>query len=363
MKNSLIVLFISFLVLLVSFLFAFWSPIVTNDDEPGVYFEYALSGDEYEQFLLSLAGEDPDRIAAISSWLAIDDVDIFDHDEGQVVELQFANSELKLEHVEPLELFPEISRITFDQCNLSNEMVRLLSKQHNLEQLIVSDAKGVGNLLLATAGKLPRLDTLSIFNCDANDECISSLANLKELRELYLGNNAVTSAIGPHLSNLPKLRRVNLAGTKIDDACLRDLSKISTLTSLGLGRTKISERGLSYLVGLDLKSVGLQETKIGDKACGIIVRFPCLYSLHLDGTNITNEGVSKLESLKKLGDLSLRNTRIDDGCVEVLLKMKQIRSLDILGTRISEQGALRIQANYQYDTQNDFGIIKTNKQH
>jgi len=54
-----------------------------------------------------------------------------------------------------------------------------------------------------------------------------------------------------------------------------------------------------------------------------------LESLYLDGTDITDEGLKYLRSLKNLKELSLSNTGVtDEGCAELLKAIPDLEILD-----------------------------------
>ena len=66
--------------------------------------------------------------------------------------------------------------------------------------------------------------------------------------------------------------------------------------------------------------------------------FTELENLFLAQTKITDEGIKRLNKLKKLRYLSLTGCQITDASVELLAGLPSLRKLIISGTRISEAG-------------------------
>jgi hypothetical protein len=55
-------------------------------------------------------------------------------------------------------------------------------------------------------------------------------------------------------------------------------------------------------------------------------------------TNITDNGMRHVSSLRKLEILDLRGTDVTDACIPHLLGLTNLRELSLRGTRVSEVG-------------------------
>jgi hypothetical protein len=63
-----------------------------------------------------------------------------------------------------------------------------------------------------------------------------------------------------------------------------------------------------------------------------------LTSLDLDGTGVTDAGLTKLMTLKALRTLDLSDTKITDFGLARLAELKELRELLVCGTAVTEDG-------------------------
>jgi hypothetical protein len=177
-------------------------------------------------------------------------------------------------------------------------------KQPRFPSLTVEDLKTLKDLRLgghrASDGKhvfingaelrfltaLPALEKLNLGEVDGlSDDAMGYLGKLVTLKELDLGDAAITSAGLRHFAGLKELTRLQIGWTKdVGDAGLPFLAKLTKLEFLGLGGTKVTDAGLPALAAL-----------------------PSLKELALPGTAVTDKGLMSLSACKGLTTLNLNN--------------------------------------------------------
>lgn len=80
------------------------------------------------------------------------------------------------------------------------------------------------------------------------EETLKAIAELKDLRALYLGFSAITPSGLRTLGSLDKVEKVGLQGcSRIDDAALAELAKWKSLKYLDVQEAPVTEKGLAEL--------------------------------------------------------------------------------------------------------------------
>jgi hypothetical protein len=102
----------------------------------------------------------------------------------------------------------------------------------------------------------------------ATDEDIARVSQLTELRILHLTGKTVTDDLLAPLLELPKLEQLTLIDCQVTDAMLEHLAKRRPkLKSLTLGGTQVTNAGLEHLAGCtdleELSLIGGQFTTAG----------------------------------------------------------------------------------------------------
>ena len=97
----------------------------------------------------------------------------------------------------------------------------------------------------------------------------------------------------------------NLSGQPIRDEHLKELNAIQNVIWLNLAGTEISNAGLQNLAGMPLKKLHLERTQVGDEGMAAVAKLSELEYLNLYGTKVTDAGLEQLKGLKNLKKIYL----------------------------------------------------------
>jgi internalin A len=166
-----------------------------------------------------------------------------------------------------------------------------------------------------------------------------TVEKLKTLTEVNLGGHrksdnkhiAIPAAEFRHLAALPALRKATLWEIDgLDDSALAHIGKVATLRELELGDAAITSAGLKHLRGLrELTFLGLGWTKdVTDAGLPELAALPNLEVLVLSGTKVTDAGLAHLSKLSKLREVRLGTLpQVTDAG---LLKLKDFPALKLV---------------------------------
>lgn len=115
---------------------------------------------------------------------------------------------------------------------------------------------------------------------------------------------------------------IYLAGMTLDSVTLESLSLLDEVQSLSFNSSDFSDRHVRYLDSL----VNLKH-------------------LQLNGTLITQSGLSHLSKKHRLTKLSLNDTGIGDEAIDAILAMETLQVLRIHKTKLTESGLSRLSEN------------------
>jgi imidazolonepropionase-like amidohydrolase len=136
--------------------------------------------------------------------------------------------------------------------------------------------------------------------------------------------------------------KIDLNNTKVTDADLAILEEFPGLESLDLRITQIGDEGVAHLRTLRwLKHVNLFRTNLSDKGMESLRGLIDLETLLIGGTKVTDAGLANLERLAKLRKISVFRTAISDAGLPTLVKLPSLEVLLIGESGISEDSAKR----------------------
>ncbi|MGB5518074.1 MAG: response regulator [Gammaproteobacteria bacterium] len=153
--------------------------------------------------------------------------------------------------------------------------------------------------------------------------------------------------LGNLLASLHDLRFLSLAETRVGDAGLVHLQSLTNLQELHLDHSDITDEGLQLLTTLPkLEILDLKGTRITDAGLVHVGHMTGLKGLYLTRTAITDAGLENLRSLSKLETLILWDTAIGDAGLEHLKSLQHLKEVILWNTRVSQQGAATLQAAF-----------------
>ncbi len=228
---------------------------------------------------------------------------------------------LTFRHIDDAALAPilticrELDVMSFDlsESSISDESVKTIASMDGVEYVYLQQtgvtSKGVQSL------KNLKLTELQFHDTAVGDDGLESLPN--SLTGLMIYNTAVTDEGMHHLAELTNLRNLFLGGNPIGDAGVRDFRHLN-LQWLDLTQTNITDDSFEYFPA-SLTKLELDSTGITDAGLAKIGRLNGLKELKLSNTSISDEGVKHLVRLDGLNKLEIRNcANVTDVSIEML---------------------------------------------
>jgi hypothetical protein len=250
--------------------------------------------------------------------------------------------------------------------------VRYLDK--NAQDVVVVDLADCDKLdeYLPHLVRLPKLRTLVVGGHSVGDEQIASLGRVGSLKGLVLDSTLVTNqAVEELKANLPDLvvyksdRRACVEVRKLGAVLAPFLGAYPNRHSIAPewlpwlridvgdayvpdwplvvwwdGNTNVDPTWLAHIADI----LQIQAKNVGDSSLAIFADLPAIAYLSLEGSAITDEGLTHLGRTKTLDALFIGGTKITDKGISHLAKCTQLTLLDIKGTRISPNGIKRLKA-------------------
>jgi len=204
-----------------------------------------------------------------------------------------------------------------DLSGISDDGVRGLAKLKSLRILTLEEKrKGKPSQItddgLTALGELPRLTALDLWSESFNGAGLAALSACPDLWSLRLSKCSVTVDGLASLRELPSLMVLNLSETEVDSTIGQTLSQVPSLTTLDLSKTKVDDGLAASLAGHPaLASLNVRyNPSITDKTLETLADNPPphLRNLQLGGTQVTDEGIKLLTTVKTLQFLSTGNT-------------------------------------------------------
>lgn len=121
------------------------------------------------------------------------------------------------------------------------------------------------------------------------------------------------------------------------------------LIDLNLDLSNVTDAGLSQLQGMtDLEQLSLMNTQITDAGLTHLKGLNRLKSLHLSNAQITDAGLRHLNGLTTLKFLSLDNTQITDAGLTHLKGLVRLEYLDLGSNQITDADVVRLEREFPY---------------
>ena len=170
-------------------------------------------------------------------------------------------------------------------------------------------AEAVSNI-----GKLRGLRTLSVRGCGITDYGLAHFKTLGDLVALELDGNPITGTGLAEFEALTRLERLTLAACRLTDEAMVEFPHLPSLQLLRISNNQIGNQAMVALVRADLDELSY---------------------LNVGRTDITDDGLRSIASLRNIQELILASTRVE-GLGLAQLRGLSLRMLDLSSTRFSD---------------------------
>lgn len=206
--------------------------------------------------------------------------------------------------------------------------------------------QSTGRHMLGLLASQPGLRHIQMTGGQATDEGFSILTEMPQLTSIHVDHAMRLTDRGlGHLRGMTGLKKVILYNARITDAGLQQLDDLRLLEVLMLPASTISDDGLRALDGkedlrvLTLSADGLGLLGITDVGLARIASHRKLGVLSLRGAAISDDGLRHLAGLKSLEYLTLANCHaITDAGLKHLAVLKNLKHLGLAGTSVTGPG-------------------------
>ncbi|MBI1269185.1 protein kinase [bacterium] len=152
------------------------------------------------------------------------------------------------------------------ETNLDDSDLKTIAGKKNLRLLEFTRAGPFTKAGLASLATLPKLEILSLSECNLDDDCITELSKLKNLKSLDIDYNKALSDKGVEslLRNKSKIVSLSLKNVPISDEAIKSASKLPELKELRLNNTAITDKAMKYLADSKVQSLDIYGTRVSD---------------------------------------------------------------------------------------------------
>ena len=244
-------------------------------------------------------------------------------------------------------------------------------QEYREDGAVAAEQSGVDDSHIVKIARLTGLRWLAAPGTAISDEGVKAVARVPKLEKLWLSQTPISDKALAYLSSCPNLMHLSVEATPTTDIGLREIAKMSKLEVLSLssphisavGLTRLSplselkelyldrlpvdERSLAAIAQLDqLQVVSLRLTPVTDAAVALLGRLPNLTRLMLDGTGVSDNALAAV-NWPKLTELSARGTRLTDAGLQRLASCKRLQSIKLAGTACTLAGLHRLLVDQQ----------------
>jgi Leucine-rich repeat (LRR) protein len=196
---------------------------------------------------------------------------------------------------------------------------------------------------LSHLGRLDDLRHLTIRSGDLDDSAVESIAAIKNLTRLRLTGKLTDEGIS-RLARLDQLRTLDLRRTEITSDGLSVLGELRVLVELILAGTIADSKHVPLFPRLRVLNLAGDQTHFPNADFAAISQLQELQILDLSGNKTaTDIGMTHLGAIKHLRSLLAADTDITDACIDSIMKLKSLQSLDVKGTQITKEGVARLE--------------------
>ncbi len=185
-------------------------------------------------------------------------------------------------------------------------------------------------------------DGAPVVNSRYSDEGMKYLADLPELRIVFLDYRQATAESMVYLSGARKLEYLQMADVLIGDEGAAHLRNLKNLRWLSIHNAGLTDRSIHTIASLPkLERLSLGHNELTNKALELLSGHTGIVRLNLGGPScrINDEGLPHLARMSQLQELDLEGSRISDAGLKHLEKLPRLRKLSVGDTNITWRGA------------------------
>ena len=262
---------------------------------------------------------------------------------GNIVEVSLARTWATDADVEQLAGIKTLKKLDLSLTYVSDVGAQAIGTLTQLEELNLFTAEFITDAAVAFLRSNTNLRVLNLRGTDVTDTSLEYISQLGNLRSLDISFTQIGDVGMEHLAPLSQLEELNVGGTKISGAALHVLKYLPSLKRLSFYGTQRRNAGACWapvMTDIELDTIallaGLEELNIGD---GVALGAPKPAELGpatgeaecriTGGTRITDVGVAKLASLKKLRSLNLSGSVVTGGALKTLAALPNLQRLSL----------------------------------
>lgn len=192
---------------------------------------------------------------------------------------------------------------------------------------------------------LTGLESLNLTLAPVTDEALAPLAALTELRVLSLASTPCTGEGFKYLKPLKKLENLNMHHAETNDAGLAAIAQVGNLERLWIAHTHFTDAGSKHLAAhknLNRLGIGSKMPAGSGKTISAVTELP-LTELQLFDGQATDEGVMYAANIPTLRLLNVAyGPTVTDAAMEAIAKMPALEELLLNGTKITDAGLTKL---------------------
>ncbi len=262
---------------------------------------------------------------------------------GNIVEVSLARTWATDADVERVAALKTLKKLDLSLTYVSDRGAEAIGKAAQLEELNLFTAEFITDAAIAFLRGNTNLRVLNLRGTDVTDISLEYVSTLTNLRSLDIAFTQIGDVGMEHLAPLSQLEELNVGGMKISGAALHVLKYLPNLKKLSFYGTQRRNAGMCWapvMTDLELDTIALltnlEELNIGD---GVALGAPRPAALGprageaecriTGGTRISDFGVAKLATLKKLRYLNLSGSVVTAAALKTLAALPDLQRLSL----------------------------------
>ena len=262
---------------------------------------------------------------------------------GNIVEVSLARTWATDADVEKVAAIKTLKKLDLSLTYVSDVGAQAIGALTQLEELNLFTAEFITDAAVAFLRGNTNLRVLNLRGTDVTDTSLEYVSQLGNLRSLDISFTQIGDVGMEHLAPLSQLEELNVGGTKISGSALHVLKYLPNLKRLSFYGTQRRNAGVCWapvLTDIELDTIallaGIEELNLGD---GVALGAPKPAALGpatgeaecriTGGTRITDFGVAKLASLKKLRYLNLSGSVVTGGALKTLAALPNLQRISL----------------------------------